>query len=390
MIFGMKSDRANKHVALLIESSNAYARGLLRGVHKYVTLKSGWSTYTMEHSRLQLDASWLTGWHGNGIIARVETEATADLVLELGLPAVDLSAARLIPHLPGVETDDRRIAALASTHFAERGLRHFGFCGDSRFVWSLRRHEAFEAQVEALGGIYHEFSMHNSTSSAEDRRALEQWLKDIPKPIGVLACYDLAAQEVLEACKTAGIRVPDDVAVVGVDNDELITTITSPPLSSIQSDSVRAGYLAAQLLDRVMAGQDVAPGLRRVPPVRLVPRQSSALLYTDDVLVRRALNYIVAHQDQRQAVADVCHAAGSSRRALDQRFVAAIGRTVHAEILRVRMAHVAQMLITTELTIEQIAHRLNFVHAENLSVMFKREMGVTPGEYRRNVHYDLN
>ncbi len=151
MIFGMVDNGpATRHVALLIETSNAYARGLLRGVHRYVSARPGWSLYLVEHSRLESDFSWLQGWRGDGLIARIETEPMADFVRGLQLPAVDLSAAQLVPELPCAETDDEWIALLAAEHFAERGLRNFGFCSYDRFAWSRRRSEAFAQCVADL------------------------------------------------------------------------------------------------------------------------------------------------------------------------------------------------------------------------------------------------
>ncbi|MBB5803512.1 LacI family transcriptional regulator [Saccharothrix ecbatanensis] len=375
-----------RHVALLVETSNAYARGLLVGVKKYVEEHPQWSLYLAEHSRHETDFSWLEGWHGDGVLARIENEETARFIRRLGLPTVDLSAGGLVPELPGVETDDGTIARWAVGHFAERGVRNFAFCGDDRFAWSVTRSEWYAGHVRQRGATPHEFWMKPSGMRAVERERLATWLSGLPKPVGVLACYDIAGQEVLEACKIAGLAVPDAVAVIGVDNDELIGNLTTPPLSSIEPNTTATGYMAAHLLDLMMQGSSLDPGLRRIEPTRIVARQSSDILSVDDPLVAEALRFIRDRSDRNVAVDTVLRHVGLSRRALDYRFAAAVGRTVHGEIIRVRMAHVAELLSSTDWTLQQIAERLDFNHSEYMSVAFKKHTGQSPGQYRRTVN----
>jgi len=228
--------------------------------------------------------------------------------------------------------------------------------------------------------------MKSTGMRAADRELLAEWLRGLPKPVGVFACYDIAGQEVLEACKTADLVVPDSVAVIGVDNDELIGNLTTPPLSSIEPDTTRTGYLAAELLDLMMQGRALEPGLRLIEPTRLVTRQSSDILAVDDPLVADALRFIRDRSDQNLAVPAVLRHIGLSRRALDHRFLRSLGRTVHGEIVRVRVAHVAELLSSTDWTLQQIAQRLRFSHSEYMSVVFKKHTGKSPGQYRRSVN----
>lgn len=374
-----------RHVALLIETSNAYARGLLTGIRRFVTERPRWSLYLAEHSRHETDFSWLEGWRGHGVLARIENEETARFVRRLGLPTVDLSAKRLVPELPCVETDDRAIASLAVDHFAERGLRQFAYCGDAQYGWSVARAAAFAELARTHGAEPYEFKMEQSGLRSQDRDRLADWLRSLPHPVGVLACYDIAGQEVLEACKIAGLQVPDQVAVIGVDNDELYCNLTSPPLSSIQPDAVRTGFLAAGILDQMMSGRPQRPGIRPIAPLRISTRQSSDIFAIDDPLVAAALRYIRDHSDRAITVSAVLQHVGLSRRALDHRFSQLFGRTVHAEIVRVRMARVAELLTATDWTLPRIAERLDFGHAEYMGVVFKRHTGRSPGAYRRLV-----
>jgi LacI family transcriptional regulator len=372
-----------RHVALLVETSNAYGRGLLFGIRNYLIANPGWSIYLGEHGRHETDLSWLDSWRGHGVIARIENEQTADHVRRLGLPAVDLSAARLVPELPTVETDDDVIARWAVDHFAVRGLRHFAYCGDARFAWSVKRGARFAEHARERGLEPAEFRMEPSGTLADDRLAMADWLQSLPKPVGILACYDIAGQELLEACKIANLAVPDSVAVIGVDNDELICNLTSPPLSSIQSDAIGTGFLAASLLDEMMAGGVVDANLRLIEPLRVVTRQSSDLLSVSDPLVAKALQLIRDHADDGIAVTTVQRTVGLSRRSLDYRFLSVLGRTVHEEVTRVRMERLADLLIGTDWTLAQLAERLNFSHSEYMGVAFKKFTGKSPGEYRR-------
>ncbi|MGI5397286.1 XylR family transcriptional regulator [Streptomyces sp. CA-251251] len=376
---------APRQVALVVETSNAYARGLLTGIRKFVLSRPHWSIYLVEHSRYETDFSWLDGWRGDGMLARIENEETAHLVRALGLPAVDLSAKRLVPELPCVETDDSVIAGLAVEHFAERGLRRFAYCGDPRFGWSLARAKAFARGAHAHGTHAGEFSMGASARRADERLRLAAWLRTLPRPVGVLACYDMAGQEVLEACALAGLRVPDDVAVLGVDNDELFCNLTSPPLSSVQPDAVRTGFLAAEILDDMMAGRPRTPDVRTIPPLRIATRQSSDVIAVGEPSLAAALRYIRDHADEAVTVQAVVDHTPLSRRALEYRFATNLGRTIHSEILRVRMARVADFLMSTDWTLPRIAESLGFPHSEYMGVTFKRQTGMSPGEYRGHV-----
>lgn len=224
-----------KQVALLIETSNAYARGLLRGIVAYLREHRPWSLYLAEHGRGDHPPSWLRGWRGDGIIARIETTAMAGALRRLKIPIVDVSAARLLPALPWFETDDAAFARAAFEHLRERGFRRFAFCGDHRFNWSKWRAEHFQRAVEAEGGqcLHYEPTRSFPRDDVAQIEDLARWLRRLPKPIGLMASYDIRGQQVLDACRRATIAVPDEVAVIGVDNDELLCELSHPPLSSV-------------------------------------------------------------------------------------------------------------------------------------------------------------
>jgi len=374
--------RTPKRVALIVETSNAYARGLLQGIFGYVKEHAPWFFHRVEQGRGDDPPAWLSHWEGDGIIARIETPRVAEAVVSAGLPAVDVSAGRFVPHLPWVETDDRQIAILAADHLRERGFKSFGYCGEDRFQWSRWRGEAFAAALRASGLPCAEFSAPAETEIAAQIRGIASWLRTLPKPVGILAGYDVKGLQVLDACRVAGLHVPDEVAVLGVDNDELLCELASPALSSVIPDPRRAGYEAAARLDRLMRGERVHPLELRIPPVGIRRRQSTDVLAIDDALIVKAVRYIREHACDPILVDDVVRMAALSRRVFEARFRRCLGRTPHEEILRVRMERVKQLLAETDLTVQGIAERTGFPHEEYLSVAFKREVGVPPGVYR--------
>jgi LacI family transcriptional regulator len=321
-------------------------------------------------------------WKGDGVIARIENHRVANAVVASGCPAVDLSAARLMPRLPLIETDDRAIAALIANHFLECGLQQFAFLGDARYLWSQTRQRHYENLVREVG--YNSSALNLKPTRHLDRQhtSIARWLARLPKPVGIITAYDKLAHRLLQACRAEGLGVPDEVAVASVDNEALLCQLTSPPLTSVTLDSRRMGYFAAELLDRMMCGEKVAPDVYLIEPIGLVPRQSSDILAVKDLLVARALRFIREHACDGIQVSDVVREIPASRRVLETRFSRLIRHSPHAEIVRVRMRRVRQLLRETELPLHLIADRTGFANPEYLSVAFKRETGTWPTEFR--------
>lgn len=373
-------------VALLIESSNAYARGLLGGIHSYLREHKPWSIWLPEQGRGAAPPEWLDGWNGHGIIARIENRVIAKAVQAKGLPTVDVSAWRFLPKLPCVETDNEAIAALAFAHLRENGFESFGFCGDVRFRWSRERRSSF-ARLAAEAGcrcsVYPPDGRRRTSpaSWAAEEKELTDWIRQLEKPCGVMACYDIQGWRLLEVCRNAGVAVPDEVAVVGVDNDDLLCNLSEPPLSSVIPDSQRAGYQAAALLDRMMAGEEVDE-LHFLKPTGMVIRQSSDVLAIADAHVSQAVRFIREHTTEGIKVGDLLRELPISRRVLEARFKKLLGHSPHEEMLRVQLRRVRQLLEETDLPLKTIADRAGFKYVEYLSAAFNREIGEPPSEYR--------
>ncbi len=365
------------NVALLIESSNLYGRNILEGIVQYSNEHKPWFFHFSELSRDFAPPDWLTSWQGDGIIARIENTRIADALRDVRVPIVNLSAARLLPAVPLVETDDRAVSLLAIDHLRERGFKSFAFCGDRRFAWSRNRADYFQAAAARWGSTCHVF-----TSNQDNTAALRAWLLDLPKPVGVMACYDTLARRLVDICCAVGLAIPDEVSIVGVDDDELLARLASPTLTSISLDSRRMGYLAAELLDRQMAGHKVAPKIHLVAPIGLFERQSTDALAIKDDVVAKAVRYIRSHACDGINVSDVLQETATTRRVLERRFKRCLHHTPHVAIIKARIGRARELLRDTDLPLHAIAGLTGFDHTEYLSVAFKRECGMTASTFR--------
>jgi LacI family transcriptional regulator len=377
-----------RHVALIIEMSNAYGRGLLRGIRKYLDEQGVWSVRYGEYRRGEPPPDWLGRWRGDGIIARIENSRIASAVGRAGAPVVDVSAARLLPSLPCVEVDNKAVASLAAEHLVERGFKRFAFCGVAGFTWSDGRREHFTQKIAEAGFPCDVYAMGRPSRRGtdqwlEDTEAVVRWVERLPKPIGILAAWDGRGLQVLEACRQLGVAVPDEVAVLGVDDDEVLCTMGDPPLSSVVTDPAAAGYRAAQILDRLMLGRKGPRGVEWIRPLGVTLRRSTDVMVTGDLVVSKAVLFIRHEAYRRIGVREVLREVGASRSHLDRRFRAATGRTIHDEIARVRLQRVKQLLETTDLSLSQIADRAGFRHAEYMSYAFTRAEGLSPRAYRQ-------
>ena len=379
-----------KSVALLIETSNGYARGLLEGVIAYTKECENWSVHLTEQERGAPPPAWLQSWGGDGIIARIETDGIGRQLRKFGVPVVDLSAARHIKGVPWADTDDHAIAQLGIEHFAERGFKHVAYCGDPGFEWSKKRGEYFQQLAEQAGCLCYEHQSlpryDGSFHPLSEMRRLVKWLRELPRPVAIMGCYDFKAQQVLDACRQLNIAVPEEVSVLGVDNDRLICELSEPRLSSIIPDTKRTGFEAAELLSRMMSGEIVATEQPLITqPLGIQIRESTDTLAIEDENVARALQYIRRHATANIRVSDVLRNVSLSRRALEHRFKKWLGHTPHEEIQRVRMNRIKELLSETQLSVHDIASRTGFEYGEYMAAVFKRETGLTPSEFRSQI-----
>jgi LacI family transcriptional regulator len=387
LVFSKNRSMTSKspRVAILVESSSFYGRGLLRGILSYVRKRGSWSIYIAEQSPADVP-EWLRNWKGDGVIARVETPQIYDAVMKTGARVIDLSATRSQRDIPYVGTDDQAAARLAAKHLLGRGFKHFGYCGDERFNWSYWRSGPFVQSVADAGYRCSTFQgglPHNSNAAStwEEEKELTSWLKELPKPAGIMACNDFRGWQLLEICRRIGIAVPDELAIIGVDNDELLCDLSTPPLTSVELDTFRSGYEGAKILDQWMS-RARPPKLLRVKPLRVVTRQSTDVLTVPDSDISSAIRFIREHACEGIKVDDILKSVPLSRRVLEHRFKKLLGRTPHDEILRVQFQQVIKLLTETDLSLFEVAERSGFRYAEYLSTAFKRRFGMPPKKYR--------
>jgi LacI family transcriptional regulator len=379
-----RQNRVTPHIALVIETSLASGRDILCGIGRYVREHGPWSIYHEPRSLEESVPRWLSNWDGDGIIARVQNTRIAGAVVSTGIPAVDVLGVVRSPELPLAHVDNDAVARLAADHFLERGFRHFGYCGLEGINWSDERRDAFCRAVTEAGSQCVVYTLRAGRGSWEDEQdQLAAWVRSLPRPCAVMACNDPRGQKILEACRRIGVRVPDEVAVVGVDNDVPICSISDPPLSSVVPDHERVGYEAAKLLDRFRAGEEEPGAAVYVPPAGLVTRQSSDVLALTDRDIAEAISLIREHACMGLGVDEVCRELALSRSTLQRRFRRLLGHTIHEEIVRVRLKRAQELLAETDMPIATIAQRCGFGRQEYLGMVFRARLGQTPASYRR-------
>ncbi len=371
-------------VILLLETSRAFGRGLLYGIARYSKLNGPWSFYREPRS-LKTAIPHLANWNANGIIMR--NSMISRQLMGLALPTIMvLHETSRSGDSPVVVTDCESIVQLAAEHLLSRGLRHFAYCGVDEFYWSENRKQFFRRIMDAAGFRMHVYERPRGKkigSWEDEQSSIGAWILTLPKPIGIMTCNDDRGQHVLEACKVSGFRVPEDVAVIGVDNDALLCDLSDPPLTSVALNTESAGYYTAELLDRLMKGEPMNGQEIVVKATHVVVRQSTDVLAIDDANVAAAIRYIRQNAKKKILVDDVVFQTSLGRRSLEGHFRDAIHRSIQEEIRRVRTEQISKMLIETTMPISEITSVFNFTDVEHISRYFRREKGIGPREYRK-------
>jgi LacI family transcriptional regulator len=393
----MKKPTGNKptpRVALLIESSRSYGRELLMGIARYVRIHGPWSVEFEEGDPAEHFPKWFDRWKWDGIIARISTPEMAEVIRKSGAPVVDMSGNLPGFSFPRIRSDEQAVGRMAAEHLLERGFKNFAFCGFNGMDWSDLRRDNFERRVSEAGFSCKafEYAAPMQSFSASDyeehgerhERELMAWLKTLPKPCGLMACNDARGRQVLNCCRELGVAVPDEVAVIGVDKDEIFCELSDLPLSSVILNTQQIGFEAAALLARLMAGVSVDSLSTLVKPIGVIARQSTDVLAIDDRHVASALRHIREHACDGLDVEALLKEVPLSRSVLERRFSQILGSSPKAEILRVRLERVCRLLAESDLPLAEVAYKAGFEHPEYMSRLFKKKMSITPGEYRKN------
>ncbi|WP_205679099.1 XylR family transcriptional regulator [Aquisphaera insulae] len=377
-------------VAVIVETSVVYGRQIHRGIARYLRSHRPWSMFLDQRELGAGPPTWLKRHRWDGIISRPTDRALAAMFRAMKVPVVDLNDLHDDLGLPRVHSDDAAIGRLAAGHLLERGFRHFAFCGFTAELWSAGRREGCLAALAEAGCTcaVHESYWRGPLALGWDREQdrIARWVAKLPRPLGIVACNDLRGHHVLDACARAGLSVPEEVAVIGVDDEELLCAMCDPPLSSVVPGAERIGFEAASLLDRLMAGSAVdREAVMTVEPLGVVTRQSTDILAISDADVAAALRLIRRRACEGIRVGDVLRRVPLSRSLLERRFRKFLGHSPQAEIRLVQIKRIRQLLAETDLSLAEIAALSGFAHVEYLSVVFKRLTGQSPGAYRRQV-----
>jgi LacI family transcriptional regulator len=300
---------------------------------------------------------------------------------------VDLNDVEPFPGIPKIRPDNVGIGHLGAEHFIERGYQKFGFCGFANNLWSRERRDGFVEAVRLAGRECAVFDVNYPGDSSpfweEDQiQSLSTWLKDLPKPIGVMACVDLRAQQLVSAAVGAGVLVPEEVAILGANNDTIRCELSDPALSSVAPNAFQSGYRAAALLRDLLAGKKPKVMEQRVEPLGVVTRHSTDILAVEDRNVAAALSFIREQACRGITVDQVLQHAHASRSQMERKFRQHIGRSPQSEIRRVQLRKIRQLLLETDFPLKRIAELTGFEHMEYMCVLFKRMTGSSPGIYR--------
>lgn len=372
-------------VAILVDTSRSYGRDIVRGIRRYVAEHGPWSLYLEPRDLRSSFPDWLKNWRGDGILSRTVDEKMIRQLKATKLPVVELRTTVLKHPFPFVGMDNSVIGARVAAHFRTLGFQHFACVQDASENFFLERRDTFIQAVNEAGFDCPVFQSKRSNWE-QHQRELSNWLRDLPKPAGVFAVNDQMGFWVLDAARRAGLAVPEELAVVGAENDNMLCETASPPLSSVRLRGQAVGYAAAQLLDEWMTKKRIPkPGERHLHvPGDIVTRQSSDIVAVEDPRIAAALRFIRQNATAQIDVARVARECALSRSVLERRMKSLIGRSPGEEIARLRFAAVEKLLLQTDLTLDAIAAKCGFTHPQYMAEAFRKRTGMTPGTFRRN------
>jgi LacI family transcriptional regulator len=405
-------------IVLMMNAGAGYDRGIFRGIARYARHYGPWSFWLFwEQFGLQAAMAedmecpppdpksgkrkpeksalvQLRQLGANGVVGRLVTPEIVEAVLALDIPAVALDLSdeqladrRLVRRISHLCPDSHKAGRMAAAHLIERGFRRFGFCADPKNPnWSRERSEGFREQLTEAGytcEVYHTPPMRSPISWYREQPSLVAWLQSLQKPVGIMACNDNRGRQVIEACALGKMHVPNDVAVLGVDEDQVLSELSNPPLSSIALNGERGGYQAAELLHRMLSGQIKKPQRILVEPLWVVARLSTDVIAVEDRDVADTVRYIRENARRPLQIMEVVKHSGISRRALEIRFHRSLGWSIREEIERVRIDFAKQLLAETDLPTWKIADNTGFSGEDYLGKVFRRVTGATLAKYRR-------
>ncbi len=386
----MKIKTKETHIpraGILMQASRSYERGLLRGIASYARLHGPWQFYRqlpeISGGTQNLSAE-LEIWKPDGLIIR-EGDYT-ETALQAKVPCLYAPATKPLDKLSNIITNDFAVGQMAAAHLIECGFKHFAYCGmDARYFWSRNRRDGFISTLSEYGfkaDIYQR-KKRGAIHWSHDISALSDWISSLPSPLGMMVCNDDFTLLASEACKIAKRQIPEDIAIIGVGNDEAICDLATVSLSSIKLATEQAGYRAAELLHNLMHKIETTNRDIIVEPISVIKRHSTDILALDDRHIADALRFIRNHTSRPIHVDDVIKAIPLSRRALYNRFKRATGSSIYEYITRSRLDAFTKLLLETNLSISEISNSMQFPDEKNVARYFRKIKGITPNAYRQ-------
>jgi LacI family transcriptional regulator len=379
----------SKKVAVVVPW-HGYGQNVLLGVSKFVHDHPDWVIHLVQSDSPVLEED-LRSWGPDGVISGAVDLPSGMRELHYALPWVSVLAQPDDESVPFVTVDEDAVGRMAADYFVTRRFAHFAYLGNEEHEFSIQRAEAFEYALKEKGFDCHTllyptkvYDVDKRKRTSIDRRKAK-WLAALPKPVAVFACDDWEAFQFVQFCRQQDVRVPEEAAVLGVGNDEMLCNISQPPMSSIRMPFEKVGYDAAALLDRLLKTQAIQSKKNFLPPAGMVGRQSSDVMQVGDATVAKALSFIQDHIEQPIKVEDLLKHVFISRTLLERRFKAELGRTPLVEIRRQRVRRARQLLADTSLSVADIAEACGFSSDIRLSTVFKELTGQSPSAFRKAV-----
>jgi LacI family transcriptional regulator len=379
----------SRRIALLIGQDLSFSRNVIRGVREYALSKPTWVFRNGPASKEVLP--FLRDWNPHGIIAGLYDRDFAHRVVKLRKPLVDTGCTIAGLSVPVVDVDHVAVGRMAAEYFLSLGFQNFGYFGVETAVHSRLREQSFRERLAEAGrtatSCYENYLGRGSTTTSWrvlDRQT-RRWLQGLAKPVAIFACNDIPARALADACSQLGLHIPSQVALLGVDNDDLECSMTQPPLSSIAIPDERIGYEAAHLLDQMMSDRRRPTAPLFLPPVRVVARQSTDTLAVSDPVVSAAIRFIYEHATEGLNVESVVLHVAVHRRELERKFRRIVGHSVLHELRRNRIEHAKRLLAATRLPMSRIARQSGFSTPQRMAAVFQSFERVSPTAYRRRV-----
>ena len=380
-------------IALLISPGSWRNRQLLDGISAYSRQHTQWRFTLQEFTERGAVDKWLLRAKPAGAIAEITSSGMVKTLQQAGMQVVDVLEEHPVPHVPQIVCDDQKLVRTAIDHLLDRGLHNLAFIGDRDRHFARRRRLLFAEYLrlqhhqsqrpESALPTAHVTMLPGTSLLTTGLSGLADWLDSLPKPVGVVACDDMWGAQVLRVCRERGLRVPDDVAVIGVDDDPIFCQISDPPLTSIDGNAHAIGYAAAALLDGMINRQESPPPITFVEPGAIQTRGSTDVLAIPDQEAVAAVRFLRMHACAGLTPANAAAKLGMSVRTLERLFDRYIGHSPAVEIGRVRLERARDLLTATDLPLADIAQRAGFTHVESLHRVFKKRFKMSPGGYRR-------